>query len=52
MIAANRKLLMSGVAGRDLYLMQGGAAMVGFAIWGDFLKSPEWWYNKPFSEKC
>ena len=51
MVAANRKLLMSGVAGRDLYLMQGGAAMVGFAIWGDFLKSPEWWYNKPFSEK-
>lgn len=51
MIAANRKLLMSGVAGRDQYLLQGGSAMVGFAIWGDFLKSPDFWYQKPFEEK-
>lgn len=51
MIAANRKLLMSGVAGRDMYLLQGGTAMVGFAIWGDFLKSPDFWYQKPFEEK-
>ena len=51
MIAANRKLLMSGVAGRDMYMLQGATAMVGFAIWGDFLKSPDFWYQKPFSEK-
>ena len=51
MIAANRRLLMSGVAGRDFYLLSGAAAMVSFAIMGDMLKNPEWWYRKSLEEK-
>ena len=51
MIAANRKLLMSGSSGRDFHLVQGATAMVMFAIWGDFLKDPAFWYRKSTSEK-
>jgi hypothetical protein len=51
MIAANRKLLMSGSSGRDFHLVQGATAMVMFGMWGDFLKDPAFWYRKEASEK-
>ena len=51
MISANRKLLMSGSAGRDFHLVQGATAMVMFAMWGDFLKDPAFWYRKNKDEK-
>jgi len=51
MISANRKLMMSGLSGREQHMMQGATAMVAFAMWGDFLKSPEFWYRKSTEEK-
>ena len=51
MISANRKLMMSGLSGREQHMMQGATAMVAFAMWGDFLKSPEFWYRKSAEEK-
>lgn len=51
MISANRKLMMSGLSGREQHMMQGASAMVAFAMWGDFLKSPEFWYRKSTEEK-
>jgi hypothetical protein len=56
MVSANRKLLMSGVTGRDFYLMQGAVGMVSFAMLGDYLKLAsqnrgEMWWDKSLEEK-
>ncbi len=50
-IAATRKLAMSGLAGRDAHLTAGAISMIGFAMWGDYLKNPDYWYAKSTEEK-
>lgn len=49
-VSATRKLAMSGLAGRDAHLTAGALSMIGFAMWGDYLKNPDYWYAKPSEE--
>ena len=50
-IAANRKLLISGLQGRELQVMGGVAAMVSMGMMGDYFKNPRYWVQKPLEEK-
>jgi len=50
-IAANRKLLISGLQGRDAAPIMGMATMVGLAMLGDYMKNPRYWTQKSTEEK-
>jgi len=50
-IAANRKLLISGLQGRDASPIMGMASMVGLAMLGDYMKNPRYWTQKSTEEK-
>ena len=50
-IAANRKLLISGLQGRDAAPVMGMASMVGLAMLGDYMKNPRYWTQKSTEEK-
>jgi hypothetical protein len=50
-IAANRKLLISGLQGRELQVMGGVAAMISMGMMGDYFKNPRYWVQKPLEEK-
>ena len=50
-VAANRKLVISGLSGRDQNAMGGVLAMVTFGMLGDYLKNPRYWEQKPLEEK-
>ncbi len=49
--AANRKLLLSGLSGREADVIKGLTAMVGFAAMGDYLKNPMYYQHKSTEEK-
>jgi len=50
-IAANRKLLISGLQGRELAPISGALAMVTMGILGDYMKNPRYWSQKDWEEK-
>lgn len=50
-IAANRKLLVSGLQGRDESAMMGIIAMITMGAIADRLKNKQYWQNKPTEEK-
>tara|TARA_R100001591_G_scaffold32234_3_gene43075 strand:+ start:212 stop:4015 length:3804 start_codon:yes stop_codon:yes gene_type:complete len=50
-IAANRKLLISGLQGRDAAPVMGMVTMVGLAMLGDYMKNPRYWIQKSTEEK-
>ena len=50
-IAANRKLLISGLQGRDAAPIMGMATMIGLAMLGDYMKNPRYWTQKSTEEK-
>ena len=50
-IAANRKLLISGLQGREAQLMSGVLAMVTMGILGDYMKNPRYWAQKNWEER-
>ena len=49
--AANRKLLLSGLSGREADVVKGLTAMVGFAAMGDYMKNPMYYQHKSTEEK-
>jgi len=49
--ASNRKLVLSGVGGREASLVKGGASMYALAMLGDYLKNPTYWEHKSTEEK-
>jgi hypothetical protein len=50
-IAANRKLLISGLSHRELAPISGVLAMVTMGILGDYMKNPRYWSQKNWEEK-
>lgn len=48
---AHRKLLVSGLSGREANMMGGILAMIGFAAMGDYVKNPRYWNYKSEEEK-
>jgi hypothetical protein len=50
-IAANRKLLISGLQGRELAPISGVLAMVTMGILGDYMKNPRYWKQKNWEER-
>jgi len=50
-VAANRKLLISGLQGREMNAMSGIVAMITFGMMGDYFKNPRYWSQKPLEEK-
>ena len=50
-VAANRKLLISGLQGREANAMAGALAMVSMGMLGDYFKNPRYWQQKPLEEK-
>jgi len=50
-IAANRKLLISGLSHRELAPISGVLAMVTMGILGDYMKNPRYWAQKNWEEK-
>lgn len=49
--AANRKLMLSGLSGREMSIMSGVIGMLGFAVMGDYLKNPQYYQHKTTEEK-
>lgn len=49
--ASNRKLMLSGLGGREARFVGGAAAMYGFAYMGDMLKNPTYHQHKTTEEK-
>ena len=50
-VAANRKLLISGLQGREVQVMGGAIAMITMGMMGDYMKNPRYWKQKPLEEK-
>jgi len=50
-VAANRKLLISGMQGREANAMAGVLGMVSMGMLGDYFKNPRYWEQKPLEEK-
>ena len=50
-VSANRKLLISGMQGREANAMAGVLAMVSMGMLGDYFKNPRYWQQKPLEEK-
>tara|TARA_Y100001960_G_scaffold250905_1_gene267465 strand:- start:96 stop:4427 length:4332 start_codon:yes stop_codon:yes gene_type:complete len=50
-VAANRKLVISGLQGRELNAMAGIVAMISFGMMGDYFKNPRYWVQKSMEEK-
>jgi hypothetical protein len=50
-VAANRKLLISGLSGREVNVMGGALAMVTMGMMGDYFKNPRYWSQKSTEEK-
>ena len=50
-VAANRKLVISGLSGREQDAISGVFAMVCMGMFGDYLKNPRYWSQKPWEEK-
>jgi len=50
-VAANRKLLISGLQGREVQVMGGALAMVTMGMMGDYMKNPRYWSQKSTEEK-
>jgi len=50
-VSANRKLIMSGLQGREANAMAGVMAMVSLGMLGDYFKNPRYWVQKPVEEK-
>ena len=49
--AANRKLMLSGLSGREMNVAGGVLAMIGFAAMGDYMKNPQYYQHKTTQEK-
>lgn len=49
--AANRKLMLAGLSGREQNLMMGVISMIGFAAMGDYLKNPLYYQHKSSQER-
>lgn len=49
--AANRKLMLSGLSGREMNVASGAVAMILFAAFGDYLKNPTYYQHKSTEEK-
>ena len=49
--AANRKLMLSGLSGREMNVAGGVVAMIGFAAMGDYMKNPQYYQHKTTEEK-
>jgi len=49
--AANRKLILSGLSGREMNVMTGAITMIGFAALGDYLKNPRYYQHKTAEER-
>ena len=49
--AANRKLMLSGLSGREMNIAMGAVTMIGFAAMGDYLKNPQYYQHKTSQEK-
>ena len=50
-VSANRKLIMSGLQGREANALAGVMAMVSLGMLGDYFKNPRYWVQKPVEEK-
>ena len=50
-VAAQRKLVQSGMTGREQALMSGMIAMVSLGFVSDYMKNPEYFKRKSFEEK-
>ena len=50
-MAANRKLVASGISGREAHLMSGALAMLSLGMLSDYAKNPSYWTYKPTEEK-
>ena len=50
-VAANRKLVISGLSGREQDAISGVFAMICMGMFGDYLKNPRYWSQKPWEEK-
>jgi len=49
--AANRRLMLSGLSGREKEIMGGIIAMIGFAAMGDYMKNPMYYQHKSAEER-
>lgn len=49
--AANQKLILSGLQGREFNYVAGALSMVALAMLGDYLKNPRYWKYKDDKEK-
>ena len=49
--AANRRLMLSGLSGREMNVMAGVVTMIGFAAMGDYLKNPTYYQHKSAEER-
>ena len=49
--AANRRLMLSGLSGREMNVMSGVITMIGFAAMGDYLKNPIYYQHKSAEER-
>jgi len=49
--AANQKLFLSGIQGREANYVAGALSMVALAMMGDYLKNPNYWKYKDDKEK-
>ena len=50
-MGANRKIVLSGLSGREAYYMQGVVAMLALGGYSDYLKNPNYWHYKSTEEK-
>ena len=50
-VAANRKLVISGLSGREQDAISGVFAMICMGMLGDYLKNPRYWNQKDWEEK-
>lgn len=49
--AANRKLMLSGLSGREMNVAMGAITMIMFGAMGDYLKNPQYYQHKTPQEK-
>ena len=49
--AANRKLMLSGLSGREMNVAVGALTMITFAGMGDYMKNPQYYQHKTTEEK-
>ena len=50
-VAANRKLVISGLSGREQDAISGVFAMICMGMFGDYLKNPRYWSQKTLGRK-